>query len=163
MRTLSERGLQVAELLKTHEHTVAVAESSTGGLISSSLLAVPGASAYFLGGTVIYTIEARRNLLGIPDDVLKGQTPLSEEYVSLCAEQIRSTMNATWGVAELGATGPAGTRYGHPPGICVLAVAGPVQLTSRIENGSPDREGNMEIFADTAIQLLYQAITDHVA
>lgn len=158
MNNLSERGLIVADLLKSKQQTVAVAESSTGGLISSSLLAVPGASAYFLGGTIIYTIEARRDLLGIPDEVLKGQTPLSEEYVSLCARQIRKTLNATWGIAELGATGPAGTRYGHQPGICVLAIDGPVSLTHRIENGSPDRERNMEIFADAAIELLKQAI-----
>jgi nicotinamide-nucleotide amidase len=158
MRQLSERGMVVADLLKSRHETVAIAESSTGGLISSSLLAVPGASAYYLGGTVIYTIEARRDVLGIPDDVLKGQRPLSEEYVTLCATKIRETLNATWGIAELGATGPAGTRYGHEPGICVLAVTGPVSLTHRIENGSPDREGNMEIFADAAIDLLKQAI-----
>ena len=158
MAQLSERGLIVADTLKAKQHTVAVAESSTGGLISASLLAVPGASAYYLGGTVIYTIEARRDLLGIPDDVLKGQTPLSESYVALCAKHIREKMGATWGIAELGATGPAGTRYGHEPGICVLAVDGPVTLTHRIENGSPDREGNMDIFTDAAIELLREAL-----
>lgn len=162
MKLLSERGLLVADLLKSKSQTVAIAESSTGGLISSSLLAVPGASKYYLGGTVIYTIAARRDILGIPDEVLKGQTPLSEGYVALCAKQIRTTLNATWGIAELGATGPAGTSYGHEPGICVLAVDGPVCLTHRIENGSPDREGNMEIFADAAIDLLKQAIEQSV-
>ena len=158
MRQLSERGAEVAGLLKTRKQTVGVAESSTGGLISSSLLAVPGASAYYLGGTVIYTIEARRDLLGLSKQTLKQQTPLSESYVSLCAKQIRETLNATWGIAELGATGPAGTPYGHEPGICVLAVNGPITLTHRIENGSNDREGNMEIFADAAIDLLRQAL-----
>ena len=158
MKQLSERGLVVADMLKTRQHTVAVAESSTGGLISSSLLAVPGASAYFLGGTIIYTIEARRDLLGLSKETLKKQTPLSESYVTLCAKQIRQKLNATWGIAELGATGPAGTPYGHGPGICVLAVDGPVSLTYRIENGSKDREANMEIFADAAIKLLRQAL-----
>ena len=158
MKTLSERCAAVAEKLKARGDTVAVAESSTGGLISASLLSIPGASAYYLGGTVIYTIEARRDVLGIPDETLKGQTPLSEDYVTLCALQIREKLNATWGIAELGATGPAGTRYGHPPGICVLAVDGPVTLTHRIENGSPDREGNMDIFTDAAIALLDEAI-----
>ena len=158
MKQLSERGLLVADMLKARQQTVGVAESSTGGLISSSLLAVPGASAYFLGATIIYTIEARRELLGLSKETLKKQTPLSEDYVSLCAKQIRETLNATWGIAELGATGPAGTPYGHGPGICVLAVEGPVSLTHRIDNGSSDREGNMEIFADAAIDLLRQAI-----
>ena len=158
MKQLSERGLLVADMLKDRQQTVAVAESSTGGLISSSLLAVPGASAYFLGATIIYTIEARRDLLGLSKETLKKQTPLSEGYVSLCAKQIRETLHATWGIAELGATGPAGTPYGHGPGICVLAVEGPVSLTHRIDNGSSDREGKMEIFADAAIDLLRQAI-----
>ncbi len=158
MRTLSERSQEVADKLKARAHTIAVAESSIGGLISASLLAIPGASAYYLGGVVIYTIAARRDLLGIADETLKDQTPLSDSYVTLCARQIREKLNATWGIAELGATGPAGTRYGHPPGICVLAVDGPVTLTHRIENGSPDREENMDIFADAAIELLGQAL-----
>ena len=162
MRQLSERGLLVADTLKARQQTVGVAESSTGGLISSSLLAVPGASAYFLGGTIIYTIEARRDLLGLSKDTLKKQTPLSEAYVTLCAKQIREKLNATWGIAELGATGPAGTPYGHGPGICVLAVDGPVTLTRRIENGSKDREGNMEIFADAAIELLEKALEQSI-
>ncbi len=158
MKKLSDRSLQVADKLKARGHTVAVAESSTGGLISASLLAIPGASTFYLGGVVVYTIEARRDVLGIPDEILKGQTPLSEGYVTLCARQVREKLNATWGIAELGATGPAGTRYGHSPGICVLAVDGPVTSTHQIENDSTDREGNMDIFADAALELLGRAV-----
>jgi len=158
MNTLIDLTAELAATLKAREDTIAVAESSTGGLISACLLAVPGASAYYLGGGVIYTIEARRELLNIPDDVLSGMTPLSEEYVALCARQIREKLNATWGIAELGATGPAGTRYGHPPGICVLAVDGPVKLTTKIETASDDREGNMWTFAKTGFDLLNDAL-----
>ena len=143
----------VAELLKARKETIAVAESSTGGVISASLLAIPGASAYYLGGTVIYTIKARNELLGLTKEALKAQTPLSEAYVSLCARTIRDKLGATWGIAELGATGPAGTQYGHPPGICVLAVEGPVSLTLRIENGRADREANMWAFAHAGLDL----------
>lgn len=157
MPNLTQMTSALAERLKSHNETIAVAESSTGGLISASLLAVPGASAYYLGGSVIYTIEARRDLLGIADDVLKGMTPLSEDYVLLCARTMREKLNATWGIAELGATGPAGTRYGHPPGICVLAVDGPVSITTRIETGSDDREANMWRFAETGFELLRDA------
>ena len=115
----------LGERLKKQRQTLGIAESSTGGLISASLLAVPGASAYFLGGAIIYTLRARRDLLGIAQATLDAQQPLTADYVSLCAERIRSRLGATWGLAELGATGPAGTPYGHPPGICVLAVSGP--------------------------------------
>ena len=148
----------VAELLKARKETIAVAESSTGGVISASLLAIPGASAYYLGGTVIYTIKARNELLGLTKEALKAQTPLSEAYVSLCARTNRDKLGATWGIAELGATGPAGTQYGHPPGICVLAVEGPVSLTLRIENGRADREANMWEFAHAGLELLHRAL-----
>ncbi|MGD9603923.1 MAG: CinA family protein [Gammaproteobacteria bacterium] len=148
----------IANLLKARGETVAVAESSTGGLVSASLLAVPGASAYFLGGTIIYTLKARNRLLGVAQETLKTQTPLSADYVTLCARTIRQRLDATWGVAELGATGPAGTPYGHPPGICVLAVDGPVTLTFRIENGSADREANMWAFTHAALNLLARAL-----
>ncbi len=149
----------IAELLKARQQTIAVAESSTGGLISASLLAVPGASAYYLGGTVIYTLKARNELLGLTKDALKAQTPLSEAYVALCARTIRDKLGATWGIAELGATGPAGTSYGHPPGICVLAVEGPVSLTLRIENGCAAREANMWEFTHAGLALLQRALT----
>lgn len=158
MPELSELTAEIAATLKHRGETVAVAESSTGGLVSAALLAVPGASAYYLGGTVIYTIEARRILLNIADEVLKGMKPLSEDYVTLCARSMRTNLQATWGIAELGATGPAGTRYGHPPGICVLAIDGPVTLTRRIETGHGDREQNMREFAATAFELFREAL-----
>ena len=148
----------IAATLKARGETVAVAESSTGGLISASLLAVPGASAYYLGGTVIYTITARRELLQISDAELKSLQPLTDGYVHRCAEAIRTRLGATWGIAELGATGPAGTPYGHPPGICVLAVTGPVTRTRRLETGSGDREANMWAFARTAFELTAEAL-----
>ena len=158
MTDLSALAADIAATLTQRGETVAVAESSTGGLISASLLAVPGASAYYLGGTVVYTIEARRALLNIADDVLKGMKPLSEDYVTLCAQSMRTNLQSTWGIAELGASGPAGTRYGHPPGICVLAIDGPVSLTRRIETGHGDREKNMWEFTETAFELFRQAL-----
>ena len=158
MITLFKQAADLADILKARKHTVGVAESSTGGLISANLLAVPGASAYFLGGTVIYTMRARRELLGIDKATLDVQQPLTESYVTLCAQSIRERLKATWGIGELGATGPAGTPYGHPPGICVLAVVGPVTVTRRLETGSPDREGNMQTFTRAALELLREAL-----
>lgn len=158
MTSLTSYTADLASALKARRHTVAVAESSTGGLISAHLLAVPGASAYYLGGTVIYTLRARRDLLGVDDATLARQEPLTEAYVRLCADTIRARLEATWGIAELGATGPAGTPYGHPPGICVLAVSGPVSCTRRIETGLADREANMQIFMRGAFELLAEAL-----
>lgn len=155
---LATAAAEPAAELKARRQTIAVAESSTGGLLSAALLAVPGASAYYLGGTVIYTIPARRDLLGVPSELLKRQTPLTEDYVLLCAKTIRERMKATWGIAELGATGPAATPYGHPPGICVLAIDGPVSRTVRLETGHGDRVANMHAFTTAALALLAEAL-----
>lgn len=158
MNELLPLARDVAEALKSRRASVGVAESSTGGLISATLLAVPGASAYFLGGGVIYTMAARRALLGISDETLRGMKPLSADYVTLCARTVREKLGATWGVGELGAAGPAGTRYGHPPGISVLAVDGPVTMTRPVETGNADREENMRAFTRAALELLLEAV-----
>lgn len=158
MTTLASHCEELADLLKAKKQTVAVAESSTAGLISSCLLAVPGASAYYLGGCVIYTMDARRNILGLADEVLKAQKPVTEDYVTLCAETVRNQVNATWGVGELGIAGPTGSRYGHDAGISVVGVSGPVSLARKIETGHNDRERNMWAFADGALALLLEAV-----
>jgi PncC family amidohydrolase len=149
---------RIAALLIEAKQSISVAESSTGGLISASLLAIPGASAYFNGGAIIYTMRARRKLLQIDKEKLNAQTPLTDDYVTLCAQQIKKQLKSTWGLAELGATGPAGTPYGHPPGICVLALVGLRTVTRRIETGKADREQNMIIFRDEALSMLLEAL-----
>ncbi len=149
---------KVAALVKARGETVVVSESSAGGLVSAALLAVPGASAYYLGGSVIYTREARRHLLDIADDAVRHVTPLSVEYVARCAEALRAKLGATWAVAEIGTTGPTGSRYGHPAGMCALAVDGPVARTRLIENAGNEREKNMWGFAAAALDLLEEAI-----
>jgi PncC family amidohydrolase len=148
----------VAERLKVRQQTVAVAESSTAGLISASLLAVPGASAYFKGGSVVYTLESRKALLGISRADVDGLEPLTEAMVLRFAQKARAQLNATWGIAELGVAGPTGARYGHPPGISVLAVVGPQQLTTTVTTGSDDREHNMWAFTAAAFALLDEAL-----
>jgi hypothetical protein len=72
MKELVAVAEKIAAKLIERRQTIAVAESSTGGLISAALLAVPGASAYFLGSAVVYTRDARRILMDIPDEAMKG-------------------------------------------------------------------------------------------
>ncbi len=156
---LSNYSQAAADLLQSHNQTVAVAESSTAGLISACLLAVPGASSYFLGGSVIYTLPARKKLLGIQREDVAGLQPLTEAMVMRFAQVARSQLDATWAVAELGVAGPTGARYGHPPGISVLAVDGPVHLSRTINTGSDNREENMWHFTQAACDLLVQAVT----
>ncbi len=158
MKDLTLLGRTVGELLKTHRHTIAVAESSAGGLISAALLTVPGASAYFLGGGVIYTHEARRSLLAMPDEALEGIRASTEEYALRLARQVRERFETTWGLSETGATGPTGNRYGDAAGHACFAIVGPVEDTLTLETGSPDREANMWTFTQTALDLLAQSI-----
>src|SRR5215468_12305278 len=90
---------RIAALLKARCETVAVAESSTGGLISAALLGVGGASSYFLGGAVIYTQTARRALLDIQDAAMAGMRASTEAYALLLARTARTRHAASWAVA----------------------------------------------------------------
>jgi nicotinamide-nucleotide amidase len=154
MNDLSGMAGAVGARLKAQKETIAVAESSAGGLISAALLAVPGASAYFLGGGVIYTQAARRALLRVRDDAVTGIRSSSEPYALLKARVVRDLLGATWGLSETGATGPTGNRYGDAAGHACIAVAGPVERVVTIETGQPDRVVNMWRFANAALDLL---------
>lgn len=160
MTTLEPLASAVASLLKARRHTVAVAESSAGGLISAALLAVPGASAYFLGGGVIYTGAARRALLRVPDDAMAGIRSSSEPYAILKARAVRELLGATWGLSETGAAGPTGNRYGDAPGHACIAVTGPVERAITVETGQADREANMWAFTRAALALLESCVKD---
>ena len=160
MQILFSSAEKAAKLLKDRGHTVAVAESSAGGLISAALLSVPGASAYFLGGGVVYTRQARSAIAGITDDEMraKGVRSSSEPYAALLAETMRRRHDATWGLAETGASGPSGNRYGDPAGHTCIAVAGPVQRTLTLRTGKADRVANMRLFGLEALEALIHAL-----
>lgn len=149
---------QVAASLKARKETIAVAESSAGGLITAALLAVPGASAYCLGGAVIYTRKALLGLRDIREDMLAGLTPSTEAYALFKARAIRERFSADWGIGETGAAGPTGSRYGYPAGHACLAVAGRIERAITLETGSSDRVANMHAFAAAALKLLAESI-----
>lgn len=157
-----ERLLPYAEkagaLLKARGETIAVAESSAGGLIAAALLAVPGASAYFAGGAVIYTRQAMLKLMNMDAERTRGQTPSSEAYTLLKAQIIRQHLSATWALSESGVAGPTGNKYGYAPGHACFAVSGPVECATTLETGSGDRVANMYAFATAALELLNQAL-----
>ena len=159
MQDLVKIAEQVAARLVTRKETIAVAESSTGGLISAALLAVPGASAYFLGSAVVYTRDARRILMDIPDDAMRGIRSASEPYAKLLANQVRTRFSTHWGLSETGATGPTGNRYGDAAGHSCMAVAGDADAVITLETGSADRLANMNAFANAALNLLLQNLS----
>ena len=145
---------QIGHLLTARTETIAIAESSAGGLISAALLAVPGASAYFLGGAVVYTRTARSALLDIPESALEGIRPSTEPYALLLARTARTRFGSTWSIAETGATGPTGNRYGDAAGHACIAISGPIEKAQTLETGSADRLQNMRTFAQAALKLL---------
>ena len=154
MESLVPVAAQAAARLKRRRETIAVAESSAGGLISAALLAVPGASDYFLAGAVVYTHPARKLLLDIPNEAVKGMRSASEPYALLLARTVRERLSATWGLAETGAAGPAGNRYGDAPGHTCIALSGPVEKVVTLETGEDDRVANMQAFSAAALELL---------
>lgn len=158
MQALYDLAGEIGEKLKARAEKIAVNESSAGGLISAALLSVPGASAYYLGGAVVYTPKARVLLTDIPREALEGMRSSSEPYAQLLANNARERYGAAWGISETGAAGPTGNPYGDAPGHTCVAVSGPVEAVLTIETGSPDRAANMEAFAAAALGLLNRAL-----
>ncbi len=160
MDTLTPLAEKIAARLTERRETIAVAESSTGGLLAAALIAVPGASAYFRGGAVVYTGAARTALIGIGEADMAPLRPATELYAALLAGRIRERLGATWGLAESGAAGPTGNRYGDPAGHSCIAVAGPAERAVTVRTESADRPANMRIFAARALESLIDALSD---
>jgi PncC family amidohydrolase len=158
MHELMDLATRAGMLLKDRRETISVAESSSGGLISAALLGVPGASAYFLGGGVIYTAKARAVLMSLPRESVAGMRSASESYASLLARTAKERLSATWGLSETGAAGPQGNPYGDAAGHSCVAISGPVESAITIETGSPDRIANMYAFAAEALNLLLRGL-----
>lgn len=158
MDSLTKMAGDVGRLLTERRQTVAVAETSAGGLVSSALLAVPGASAYYMGGGVLYTYDSRSILLDLSEDAFEGMRPATEAYAAKLALAIRERLGAGWGVSETGAAGPSGNRYGDAAGHSCMAVSGAVSEAMTLETGVADREANMRAFAEAALGLLREAV-----
>ena len=158
MKDLVSIAEKISAVLTERRQTIAIAESSTAGLISAALLAVPGASAYFLGGAVVYTRQSRRVLLDIPDAALDGMRPSTEASALMMARTAQARFSSTWALAETGATGPTGNRYGDAPGHSCIAIAGGAEQAMTLETGKPDRLENMHAFTAAALNFLLKAV-----
>ena len=160
MPDLSSMAASVGALLKQRQQTIAVSESACGGLISASLVAIPGASAYYVGGAVVYTRASQEGLLSVPDSAMANIRASSEPYALLNARTVRESLGTTWALSETGASGPTGNRYGDSAGHACIAVSGPVERATTLETGVSDREANMWTFAKAALELLEQCVRE---
>ena len=159
MHELLPLAARAGERLKERKETIAIAESSSGGLLSAVLLALPGASAYYLGGAVVYTAKARVLLMGLPRESVSGMRSASEPYALLLARTARERFSATWGLSETGAAGPTGNPYGDSAGHSCIALSGPLEHAMTLETADSDRVANMRAFAKAALELLLSAIS----
>jgi PncC family amidohydrolase len=151
---------EIGERLVARRETVSVAESSAGGLISAALVAVPGASRFYRGGVVFYTLGGLRALLGDATDLPLPGRGACEEMARFLAPAAKAKLQADWAIGESGASGPDGNPYGDPPGHAWVSCAGPGGLV-RAENvltGDADRAANMEVFAARALAQLAAAL-----
>ena len=151
---------EIAELLIAREETVAVAEATGSGLISAALLWVPGASRYYAGGGVVYTLNSRIALAGVPPETLEHYRGTTPEMITTLAESMRERLGADWCIAESGLAGPTSGRSGAPPGRTTIGVAGPVSRTEVFETDSDDREANMVAFTTLALRYLRDALVE---
>ena len=151
---LVARAGDIARILRRRKETIAVSESTAGGLISAALLAVPGASHYYRGGGVVYTHRAMRRILEIDLKQHEGIRSSSEPYAELAAKAIRERFGASWGLAETGAAGPGGNSYGDASGHTCIAVDGGVDHVMTLETGMDDRVKNMWRFAGEGLAVM---------
>jgi len=162
LQDLLPQAERIAAKLKARKETVSVAESSTAGMISAALLAIPGASAYFIGGAVVYTRQSRTELLRVTEAefaALTGITPSTEPYALLFARKIKERLATNWSVGETGTAGPTGSRYGHAAGHSCVAVIGPNgERSLTVETGKDDRVDNMRVFSIAALDLLEKSL-----
>lgn len=152
---LHPQALRIADLLRARSEKIAVADGATGGMIAASLLTVPGALDFFVGGGVVYSFRARDVLFALPRDAYAGMRGASEDYALLQARAIRDNFGADWGIAESGSVGGSSHPSGAPAGRSCVAVVGPIgEVTCRTETQSDDRIGNMEAFTHSAVTFL---------
>ena len=153
---LTARAAAIAERLAVRGESLAVAESSAGGLISAAMLSVPGASAYYRGGVVIYTRESVKATLAGAVDMDAGTKGACEPFARYLAASAAARFDADWGLGETGATGPSANPYGDPAGHAWVAVRGPADVleAEHVLTGVEDRVANMRSFAERALGLL---------
>lgn len=153
MHTLIPIAERIAALLVERGESVAVSESSSGGLVSAALLAVPKASVWYQGSSITYTPNVARGLLGITRETMpSGVRSSTEPYALFMADVIRERLRGTWGLCETGAAGPEGNPYGDAAGHTCVGVVGPISVSFTLETGDSDRAGNMMAFARFALE-----------
>ncbi|NBE92044.1 CinA family protein [Nonomuraea sp. KC401] len=144
----------VLRLLVAQDATVAVAESLTGGLIGASITSVSGASQAFVGGVISYATDLKRDLLGVPGELLRREGAVHPDVAAAMAAGVARVCGATYGLAVTGVAGPE-PQDGRPVGTVHAAVCGPSgQISARTLSLRGSRERIRVETVDEAVDLL---------
>jgi len=152
--TLKQQAKLVSLKFSKNNLSLSAAESCTGGLISMTLTEIPGASKYFFGGVVSYANQAKRDLLGVSEKILRTRGAVSKEVARMMAMGSRKIFRTDWAVSVTGIAGPAGGTPQKPVGLVFVAIAGPkfVKVTKKNFKGS--RKKIQRVAAYEALTLL---------
>lgn len=160
LQELHPQAVRIADMLNARDEKIAVADGATGGLIAASLLTVPGALSFYVGGGIVYSFKARDVLFDLPKQAYKGMRSVTEEYALLQARAIRDRMEAQWGIAESGSAGSSKHPMGVASGKSITAVVSPSnQFTRAVSTQSDDRIANMAVFTRNALDVLEDALS----
>jgi nicotinamide-nucleotide amidase len=144
----------IGKMLLGRGATLAVAESCTGGLVGKLLTDIPGSSAYFMGGAIVYSNELKTKLLGVPSVTIEQHGAVSAETARYMAEGIKNISGATLGLSLTGIAGPDGGTPEKPVGLTYIGLATPVTTNAREFRYTSDRDGNRVRAASTALDMV---------
>lgn len=153
--------VRIGEILHQRRLTLALAESCTGGLVSHRITNVPGSSAYFLGGIIAYSYDAKERLLDVRHATLYDTGAVSEQTAIEMAAGARRTFNASITVSVTGIAGPGGGLPGKPVGLTYIGLSTQFVTFARKYLWNGDREANKAQSAEAALQLLLDYLNDH--
>jgi PncC family amidohydrolase len=155
---LASLAARLQEIALERDLTVGTAESCTGGLIGHTLTAIPGSSDYYRGGVISYSNELKRDLLGVPADVLGHAGAVSREVAEAMATGARERLGVDYAAAVTGVAGPGGGTAEKPVGLTYVAAAGPGGRVVRRYRWDGDRAANKERSAAAALELLLELL-----
>lgn len=148
-----ELAAAILDILRENGQTVAVAESLTGGMVAAALTDIPGSSAVFRGGVVVYATELKADLLGVSRAMLAEHGAVYPPVASAMADGVRRRLGATWGAATTGVAGPSPSD-GHPPGTVHIAVSAADDTVVRTVALAGDRDTVRRLTVERTLGLL---------
>lgn len=149
---------EIAEILKRRNETISTSEAACGGLISSYLVSVPGASQYYTGGTLTYSLKSRLKLSGWSPEDIKSYTGSSKEVAKKLARNMKMELGSTYALSETGWAGPpTGSESDGKIGTSFIGIAGPrFEQTYEKHTGLKERGANMEEMARLALEVFLE-------